>query len=283
MAKRYSIYEFNERFKDEDSCLDFLFAKVKPNICPCCKKLTTYYRVKSRKCYECGNCGHQIYPMKGTIFENSRTSLKKWFDIINDLLFCKNGISAMEVSRKYGLTYKTAWSICHKIRVEMVDKNEKQLMGVVEMDESYLGNQQTNDEKSKIFGMIERDEEGKNGRMRLFDLQKDFPTINNIQPIIKENIKRESKVYTDKGGCYTGLSNHGFIHKSINHKKTYKYNGGVHTNSIEGFWGRYKMSILGTHRWVSDKWRQNYLNEFSYRYNCRKSETNPAYDFLDSL
>ena len=280
MQGKCSILEFNRQFSDHDSCLKFLFEKNhKGKICPYCKKKTAYYKVRGRQCFECGDCGHQIYPMKGTIFERSTTPLNVWFSIMYLLTNSKNGVSSLEISRHYGLTYKTAWRITKKIRELMADKSNTFLQGIVEMDESYLGNAKYNDEKSKIFGIVER--EGR--RLRLFNLKKKFPTQQNIEPIILKNVAKTATIYSDKGACYQRLNLLGYEHKSISHKAAFKYSGGVHTNRIEAVWSRYKMSVLGTHRWVSDKWRQLYLDEFAFRYSYNHMPKNPVFYLLDLL
>jgi transposase len=122
MAQKPSkIREFQKRFPDEDSCLTHLMRTRFGERLTCfkCQKEATYYRVKARRSFECEHCGYQVYPTAGTPFEKTRTSLRDWFYVM--FLFCetRNGVAAKEVQRQLGVTYKTAWRMCHLIRLYM--------------------------------------------------------------------------------------------------------------------------------------------------------------------
>jgi transposase len=273
-----TILDFSKKFSDEDLCLEFLWKRKRKtgDLCPHCGKPSIYHRVKKRKCYECNDCGYQIYPMKDTIFEKSRTPLSKWFMAIYLLSNSKNGVSAKEIERLLQVTYKTAWSMCHKIRSIMKDHGDL-LHGIVEVDESQIGGKK-NKNKFYIVGMVERE-----GRGRLvLTIVRDRPSGQELIPILKANISKVAKIYTDKYGAYVGLEKAGYCHKSINHKKSYAFKNGVSTNRIEGFWSLFKNSILGTHRRVSRKWLQHYLDEFSFRYN-RRRERSFFYEILSNV
>ena len=201
--------------------------------------------------------------MKDTIFEGSTTPLTSWFTLIYEFANSKKGISAMETQRRLGVTYKTAWRMCKQIRSIMKDDQHDLLSGIVEMDESQIGGKK-NKNKFYIFGMVER-----GGRARV-KIVRDRPSGKELLPIIKANVSREAKVYTDKYGAYIGLEKEGYYHRSINHKQSYAFKNGISTNRIEGFWSLFKNSILGTHRSVTRKWLQHYLDEFTFRYNRRR-------------
>ncbi len=155
--------------------------------------------------------------------------------------------------------------MAHKIREFLIEK-DFQLEGTIEMDESLIGGRK-NKKKFYIFGMRER---GKNGRMKIFVVN-DRPRDTELIPIIKKHVKAGSTIYTDKYWAYQDLKEHGYNHKSISHKKTYAA-GKIHTNSIEVIWSHIKGSIFGTHRQVSKKWLQNYVNEYTYNYNRKNRE-----------
>lgn len=275
MKKDVSITQFRERFGDDDACLKYLFNQKTKDMkqCPDCGKDFKYYPVKGRKCFECGSCGHQIYPMKSTIFESSRTKLTLWFHVIYMFYTSRNGVSAKEVKTVCGVTYKTAWRMTKLVRSLMSLENETLLSGVVEMDESYFGGRKPLDKKGNkgigdkpvVFGMLER-----GGRARLFYVKsRDKETL---LPIISSCIASGSQIYSDGYGVYQHLASMGYGHEVIKHKRGHRFKEGVHTNGIESLWAYVKGPILGTHRSVSRKYLQSYLDEFTFRYTMNKGE-----------
>lgn len=146
--KPLSIAAFNERFPDDDTCLDHLMRVRYGERLTCfkCLRDSRYYRVKSRRSYECEHCGYQVYPTAGTPFEQTRTSLRDWFYVM--FLFCasRNGVAAKEVERQLGVTYKTAWRMCRLIRLYMGEVDGDAPLGgptsdkgVVEIDKAFIG------------------------------------------------------------------------------------------------------------------------------------------------
>jgi hypothetical protein len=140
-----NIQAFNKRFPDEDTCLNHLMRVRFGERLTCfkCQKQATYYRVKSRRSFECEHCGYQVYPTAGTPFESTRTPLRDWFYVM--FLFCasRNGVAAKEVQRQLGVTYKTAWRMCNLIRKYMGYVDGDYPLGgpgkTVEIDESFIG------------------------------------------------------------------------------------------------------------------------------------------------
>ena len=116
--ERYTLKDFNEQFPDEDTALDWLRHKLYPEkiYCPNCKKSTKHHRITTRKVYSCDYCGHQISPTAGTIFHKSRTPLRIWLHVIFQMAQTRGGISAKQIERETGVTYKTAWRMCKEIR-----------------------------------------------------------------------------------------------------------------------------------------------------------------------
>ena len=139
-----TLFEFEQRFPDDASCLDWLVGHFYPNgkdgliPCPKCAKETKHYRVAKRTCYECQFCGHQEYPMRGTIFEGSSTSLRLWFYAIYLITSTRCGISAKQLEREIGVGYKTAWRMFNLIRNNLMAETPAPLSGKVEMDETYF-------------------------------------------------------------------------------------------------------------------------------------------------
>lgn len=136
---KYTATDFHKNFRDEDDCLELVFNNRYGNTthCPSCTKKTTFYRVRDRKCYSCQFCGYQLHPLAGTIFHKSPTPLKLWFYAIFLFSASKNGVSAKELQRLLGVTYKTAWRMAKQIRLLMRDDGDK-LDGTVEVDETYI-------------------------------------------------------------------------------------------------------------------------------------------------
>src|SRR5512137_912899 len=138
---RYTIDTLHKEFPNDDACLDFIFKKQygKLSACPKCGVVSPkFYRVRSSKCYECNDCGYQLSPLANTIFHKSDTPLKKWFYAIYLFGVGKNGVSAKEIERHLGVTYKTAWRMAKQIRL-MMQENGDMLSGIVEADETYIG------------------------------------------------------------------------------------------------------------------------------------------------
>jgi transposase len=160
---KFTIKQFNERFADDSTCLDYLYEQAYGDMpaCPHCGVINqSYYRVRSRKCYECKDCGNQIHPLAGTIFHKSSTPLKDWFYVIFLFSVAKNGVSAKEIERHLGVTYKTAWRMAKQVRLLMLESRTP-LRGVVETDETYIGVRQRGGksvrDKEVVFGLVERD------------------------------------------------------------------------------------------------------------------------------
>ncbi len=274
MITKFSIVDFLQKFPNDGICLDYLFKAKYGNldVCPGCKKENPkFYKIKGRTCYSCSSCRHQIHPMVGTIMEGSTTALQKWFTAIFLFAVSKNGVSAKELERALGVTYKCAWRIGHKIRSLMED--DDQLSGLVEIDESMFGGKKKGKRgwgaagKELLFGMVER---GEQGRIKAVVVKSRKRNV--LIPIIRETVEEGSVVHTDAFRVYRMLNYCGYDHKIKDGAK-------IHQNSIEGYWGNFKNSIRGTHSFVSGKHLQSYLNEFGFRYNRRNSET-PMFDLI---
>jgi transposase-like protein len=138
----YSLMEFERQFPDDAACLEFLVEKLYPTgiYCPTCEKVTKHHREKGRPSLACQWCGHHEHPLVGTIFENSATSLRLWFYAMYLMASTRCGISAKQLERELGVTYKTAWRMFHKIR-SLLDQDDGFLTGTVEADEAYIGGQ----------------------------------------------------------------------------------------------------------------------------------------------
>lgn len=272
-----TIREFDTRFPDDDACLEHIFRVRYGDAfqCPKCDKKAKYYRVKKRRCHECEYCGNQIFATVGTPFEKSRTSLKTWFYAM--FLFCasRNGVSAKEIQRQTGVTYKTAWRIGHEIRKYMGYVDGDAPLGgdgpgypVVEVDKAFIGgkDKQGQDDKAIVLGMAER--HGGDVLTRVIPNRRAFTVF----PKVAKWVKPGSRVATDEAKAFGDLKDAGYRHGTINHRKGEYVRGPVHTNTIEAFWGNLKRGINGTYVSVSKQHLQKYLWEFEYRHNMRRSQ-----------
>lgn len=268
---KFTIQDFQKRFPDDDSCLEEImklrFGQV--SICPDCQKETKFHRVRSRKCYECQWCGYQVSPTAGTVFEKSATPLSQWFYVIYLMTATRSGVAAKEVQRQLGVTYKCAWRMCHQIRLLMGGKKPEKLGGHVEIDETYVGGKRKGkrgrgaEGKTAVLGMVERD--GNIMAVPVENVQK-----KTLMPIIKETVEEGSRISTDELQSYNALNDEGYMHDCIRHAAKEYVKGDTHVQSIEGFWSRLKLSIGGTHVWVSRKHLAKYVDEFAFRHNMRK-------------
>jgi len=275
---KYTLKDFNEKFTDDDACISYMFEQRYGNMiaCPKCGVVEPkYYRVRSKKVYECKDCGNQISPLANTIFHKSDTPLKMWFYVIFMFSVSKNGVSAKEVERTLGVTYKCAWRICKLVR-SLMQQSSDPLTGVVEADETYIGgtrkkylqqNQWAN--KEAVFGVVER-----GGRAKVHHVKATGARV--LLPEITSAVKHGTTVNTDEYGSYRSLKHLGYSHTTVNHSKLEYVRGTAYTNTIEGFWSQLKRSIDGTYHAVSPKYLQNYLNEFTFRYNYRDQPIFPV-------
>jgi transposase-like protein len=273
---RYTINDFNAQFPDDNACLEYLKEKRFPSgVAPCekCEQDRKHHRVTGRPAYACDYCGSMISPMAGTIFEKSSTSLRLWFYAMYLMASTRCGISAKQIQRETGVTYKTAWRMFKQIRTLLA---ETIVLGGegngVEMDESYFGPKRkrgakrgrpaADSPKQCVVGIAER-----NGRV--VALTADNATQANLQRIAQEKILPASTVFTDDWTGYHGFQQQGYQHKRINHSEKIYVSGDVHTQTIDGFWALVKTGIRGVYHAVGKKYLQSYLDEYSFRYNRR--------------
>ena len=283
-----TLKDFQRMFPDDDSCLDFIRnIKFPERIdCPRCGKNSLFHRT-SRKTYACDHCGNPISPTANTVFDHSSTPLTIWFYVIYAMSQSLNGVSAKQIQRETGVTYKTAWRMCKEIR-SILSEGIDPFTGNVEMDESYYGGEEKNKHASKrtannrgrsiktkapVFGMVER-----GGRVNVSKVEN--VKSETIMPIVKANVEEGTQVYTDEFNAYNSLRSMGYQHGVVPHKEKIFVLGKAHTNTIEGFWSLSKNGIRGTYHAVSDKYLQHYLDEYSFRYNHRNDTTPMFLSFL---
>lgn len=209
--------------------------------------------------------------MKGTIFERTTTPLTFWFFALYLFSVSKNGVSAMEIERQLGVSHQTAWRMANKIRSSMRQDTDF-LKGVVEADEAYIGGRRRSSSrftnKTPLLGVVER-----HGRVRVKALE-DSPTSRDVTDFIASNVVVGSTMHTDESPLYHRLARV-YARRSVNHSRFEFVSGDDYTNTIEGFWGLFKPYLNGTHRSVSKKWLQVYVNEAVWKYNHRREQLYP--------
>lgn len=266
-------------YPDDEACLRkiFLDRYGKTPTCPRCNKPSKFYLVKGRKCFACAFCGRQLHPLANTIFHKSSTSLKDWFYAIYLFSVSKNGVSAKEIERHVGVTYKTAHRMCRQIRKLMGEDDV--LCGDVEVDETYIGGRHKRSDryskKSAVFGVVER-----KGRVSAKHVKSTGSRA--LIPEIRRRICDGANIHSDEHHAYKVLNKLGYNHQTVCHSCKEYVRGDVYTNTIEGFWSQLKRSINGTFHHVSPKYLQLYVDEFCFRYNMRNKETNEVFRVLIS-
>jgi transposase-like protein len=267
---KFTLSDFLNRYSSNEACLEEIKKIRFPHgiSCKVCKKRTKHYKIKGRMQYACSKCGRHIAPLSGTIFEKTSTPLTSWFYVMFLMINTRAGISAKQIQRELGVTYKTAWRMGKQIRTLMADTDMVFDDGIVEMDETYIGGKprlkERWDTKTKevVMGMVQRD-----GKVFLKHVEGAGKWT--VLDQVKAHIDPKVRVITDEWPSYTQLKYHGYNHDVIRHRKAYVKND-IHTQNIENVWSRLKRGIYGVYRHVSKKYLQAYADEFAFRYNNRK-------------
>jgi len=273
--KTYTIKDFNKQFPTDDACLDYLFKARYPKgvYCQKCQKVTPHYRIPSRKVYSCQFCGSHVSPTAGTIFHKSDTSLRSWFHAIFLMASTKTGISAKQLERELGVTYKTAWRIFNQVR-KLMAEDVNPLSGHVEVDETYIGGKRHGkrgrgaEGKSVVMGMVERKGNA---------IAQVVPNVKSatLLPMIERRVARENKtiIFTDELPSYNKVEILGYAHQIVQHAAKQYVSGIAHVNTVESLWSNIKRGIDGVNHSVSPLYLQSYLDSYVFRYNHRKDET----------
>jgi len=277
--QKYTIRDFERDFPDDAACLDWLRSYLYPDgiFCKVCGEVTKHHRVKSRPSYSCDRCGHHEHPMAGTIFQDTRTPLRTWFHAVFLMASTRCGISAKQLEREIGVTYKTAWRMFNRIR-SLLNEDDGQLGGTVEIDHTYIGGRRSGKgrgyigNKTAVFGAVER-----KGRVKTAHVDTVRSKVNSR--LIRKHVMASALVYTDEGREFAGLGQRGYQHQRIQHEAKVYVRGDVHTNTIEGFWSLVKRGISGVYHAVSQKHLQSDLDEYGFRYSHR-SDKQPMFQTM---
>ena len=290
-------------FNDPDAARGYLEAKRWPDgpVCPHCGVVGEAYQLKPKAeskrpvrkgVWKCKGCRKQFTVTVGTIFSDSHIKLHKWLLAIHLLCASKKGMSAHQLHRMLGITYKSAWFMAHRIRYAMAQEPlSGKLQGTVEVDETYVGGKEKgrrgvpgpDSKKTPVVAMVERSlvkTKTKAGKKRVRGIGKvrSFPvdrvTVKNLKPALMDHIEFGATLNTDEAVTYHFLGKKFSAHHSVNHSakeyaKHTRVGEKVTTNTVEGYFSILKRGVHGTYHHVSRKHLHRYLGEFDFRYNGR--------------
>ena len=288
---RMTFTEFMRRFPTNDACLDYLKEKHFPNGTPCpkCAKASRFHRIKGRSAYSCQFCGAHVYPTASTIFHKSTTSLQLWFWAIYLISSSKCGISAKQLGREVGVSYKTAHRMLKQIRT-LLAEDIGPLSGEVELDETFVGGKprashtrgMTRSElashalakKTIVFAAGER-----GGRVRASVVPRRDKA--NLIAKSREFVLPEAMIFTDEWPPYEQVAPYFEGHRRVKHKQRIYVQDDAGTQNLESFFALFKNSVRGAHHNLSAKYLSNYLDEYTFRWNHRKDEGSIFWTILD--
>ena len=294
-----NLTNLSKKFSDAEAARAYLETQRWPDgvVCPFCGLIGEAYKLTSKPeskkpvrlgVWKCAGCRKQFTVTVGTVFADSHVPLNVWLMAIHLLCASKKGMSAHQLHRMLGVTYKTAWFMAHRLRYAMTqDPLAAQLVGTVEVDETYIGGKRrlskrqprkgdtgersadvaaATDDKHPVLAMVER-----GGDVRSFHVQR--VNAANLRPILFHHIEYGARIMTDSGTVLHGAI-HPRKHDQVNHSgdEYARYEGGVciSTNTVEGFFSLLKRGIIGVYHHVDEKHLHRYLSEFDFRYNLRK-------------
>lgn len=282
-----TLPELNRLYSTDEDCREILTRLRWPEgvQCPRCRSKSVWY-LQTRKQFTCSDCAYQFSVTTGTIFNDTHLPLETWFMAVLLLVEARKGMSANQLKRTVGVSYKTAWYLCHRIRAAMKETERPMLDGTVEMDETYVGGRERgkgkgwnrpDNNKEIVIGLRQR-----GGDLRFFHAN-DVKS-GTLAQFIKDNVSADVDVMvTDEFPGYpkamiaAGIK--GGQHKTIRHKAKVYVDGDIHTNTVESAFSLLKRGIMGTWHKISAKHLPAYLEEMTFRFNRRKN----ANLFLDTL
>lgn len=294
-----NIIEIVETFKTELDCYKYLESLRWGNniVCPFCgsaEETTHFWRLKDNKTLKCSHCKMRFTAKTGTIFEETRLSLRKWFMAIFLLSSHSKGISSVQLSKDLKITQKTAWFLAHRIRhvTENFAENKEKFDKPLETDETYCGGKNKNKHQNKkvkgtqgrntqdktcILGFLQRKTETSSAKVLAYKIPNASGKILNNE--VLNHVKEGNEIFTDEWKGYKKL-HFKFKHEFICHSKKEWTRGKVHTNSIENYWSIFKRIYIGIYHHMSEKHLNRYLNTLAFRYNNMDLNSNEKFKKL---
>ena len=271
------------QFQDADKAREYLEALRWANgvVCPHCGSLGAHYKLQGKSTrpgvYKCVDCSDQFTVTVGTVFERSKIALNIWLQAVHLMCASKKGISAKQLERMLGVTYKTAWFMSHRIREAMTSSPDGLLGsggGTVEVDETYWGNNKRSKigklyadlrggaAKEKIVSLVQRE-----GHVRTFHVQN--VTAKTLKTVMDKHLSKEANLMTDESPIYKKSGKEYNSHQTVNHGRGEYVRGDAYSNTVEGYFSILKRGLIGTFHHVGEQHLQRYCNEFDFRYNSR--------------
>ena len=289
-----SVISLTSYFTSNNKCKQAIIesrwgvGKEQDIVCPYCGK--HHCKMSKNGRFHCTGCNKNFSCLVGTIFENTKLPLIKWFLAMYFISSHKKGISSYQLARNIEVTQNTAWYMLQKVRLLYPQSDADAFDGTVECDEVYIGGKEkwkhksmrtpktqgrSTKTKTPVFGMMERSTfENEKGELENITYVHAFVVENTnratLQPIIQQFVVDGSRAITDELSAYNGLAELGYTHAIVAHGAEEYANGDIFTNSIEGFWSHFRRMIVGCYHDVSDEHLQHYIDEAVYRWNTRK-------------
>ncbi len=278
-----------DHFRDDDAARKYLEGVLWPGgpVCPHCGVVNHAYATKRPGVFRCAEaeCRKDFTVTMKTVMERSHIALHKWLQAFHLMTASKKGVSAHQLHRMLGITYRSAWFMAHRIREAMRAGGLAAPMGgasgIVEADETYYGKVDEPPTKTKhgtpykkakgkfgpagkrpIVSLVER-----GGRVRSFHVE--GATKEKVAKIVRDNVAKESRLHTDESNLYPAIGKEFAAHETVRHSADEYVRGDVHTNSAEGFFGLFKKGMKGVYQHCGEKHLHRYLAEFDFRYNHR--------------
>lgn len=275
-----SLIELMETFPDEQACIDHLRAIRWRNgaFCPYCG-CNRIYHFSDNRTHKCGDCRQRFSIKVGTIFEDTKLPLRKWYMAMWMITSHKKGIASTQLAKDLKITQKSAWFVMHRLRHAARTRSfTRPLKGNIELDETFVGGKERNKHASKrthrgtggtgktpVFGMLERG--GELRAVKMASLK-----THDIEAKVTEHVRPGSVVLTDEASGYRGLGGTYYHHTVTHSAGEYVRDYFIHVNGLEGAWSHFKRQVYGIHHWISAKHLDRYLDEFTWRYNRREDE-----------
>jgi transposase-like protein len=280
-----NLADLVEQFGSNERCRDYLEAIRWPDgvECPNCGSKSVS-RIKTRKQFDCNKCRRRFSVLAGTVFQDSKLPLWKWFAAVYLMIESKKGISALQIKRMLKIgSYESAWYLCQRIRATMEGEGDGMLTGIVEVDETYIGGKRRaprrrtdgrvglpagynpRADKTMVLGAIER-----GGKLRVRALPDKRQET--LYGFIADHVADDAEaIYTDSATVYGDLTDDDTIHEKVNHTAKEWVRGQVHTNTVESAWSLFDRAVIGSYHKLSTKHLQAYLDEFAFRFNNREN------------
>ena len=267
-----NLVKLIEDFGTEAECRDHLRKLRWPNGVRCLRCGSDKVPwLENQKKHQCKSCRYQFSVTTGTIFHDTHLPLWKWFLAVYLIVEAKKGVSANQLKRTLGTTYKTAWYLSHRIRAALKEVDAQLLKGIVEADETFVGGKVEGEgrgykgNKTVVVGAMQR-----GGNICLQVVRgTDRETLHGF---IRQNVAGDTEaIYTDEWPAYRGIGDEDTRHEAVKHREMEWARGEVHTNSIENVWSLLKRSIIGSYHQVSAKHLDAYLDELEFRFNNREN------------